>query len=356
LTSVEISAPETRKWLSDLVEKACLRVNATTAKTLMARRPSEKPPLDERHLTDTRTRVSSLLETALALALNEVLIEQGNGIWLSSVLWNVFPDLIVRDKKGERYLGLEVKALHTAAEEKSANFYTPISVIRKDQDFVLVLVWGWHRGETNGVEIVFPTIHFVAIANAWLLAKMRDYSWLFATGGRRKAIDLISAVIDGDSNQFKQEERNMGKLMRIDIAPELPSSVPFYEEMRSEAEHYRSFKTKTLVFGIRETFKDICLLLNSSECQFATFDRYPESAMELGSATLPGERRLVLVGGRAAERWLSSAPQRYKDGTAVLYLSQKLDWEIFEVNDGRIISKGTGQKPESQLQAIIDLL
>jgi hypothetical protein len=100
------------EFVQSLLNKAVERVNNGVSKTLTARRSSETPPLDPRHLTDTRTRVSTLLEYSLAYEMNHLLAEEGRGFSVSSVLWNVFPDLVVRDASRNPTIGLEVKALH----------------------------------------------------------------------------------------------------------------------------------------------------------------------------------------------------------------------------------------------------
>jgi hypothetical protein len=100
-----------RAFAEAVLREAIERINRGVSQTLTARLSTEKPPSDPRHLTDTRTRVSTLLEYSLAYELNQVLLKDGAGLSVSAVLWNVFPDLIVRNKGssaksvGERRLG-----------------------------------------------------------------------------------------------------------------------------------------------------------------------------------------------------------------------------------------------------------
>ena len=175
-----------QELIESLLARAIKRVNKGISKTLTARRTNEKPPMDPRHLTDTRTRVSTLLEYSLAYEMNILLEKEGAGFSISAVLWNVFPDLYLRDPSRTPVIGLEVKALHTAAEEKSANLATPLSIIKKGSDFVVVVIWAWQREEINDVSITYPHIHLVKVFDAYLLAQIRDYSWLFAQGDRIK--------------------------------------------------------------------------------------------------------------------------------------------------------------------------
>ena len=68
------------EFVQALLNKAVDRVNSGVSKTLTARQSSETPPLDPRHLTDTRTRVSTLLEYSLAYEMNHLLVEEGKRI------------------------------------------------------------------------------------------------------------------------------------------------------------------------------------------------------------------------------------------------------------------------------------
>lgn len=118
-----------RELVESLLKRAVERVNMGISRTLTARQSSETPPMDPRHLTDTRTRVSTLLEYSLAYEMNILLEQEGKGYSISAVLWNVFPDLFMRDPSRIPIIGFEVKALHAAAEEKSANLATPLHII-----------------------------------------------------------------------------------------------------------------------------------------------------------------------------------------------------------------------------------
>ncbi|MEQ1853392.1 MAG: hypothetical protein ABMA01_17580, partial [Chthoniobacteraceae bacterium] len=168
-----------REYVQELIGKAVERINNGVSKTLTARLQSEAPPLDPRHLTDTRTRVSTLLEYALGYELNHLLIDEDEGRSASAVLRNVFPDFIIRDAQRVPFIGLEVKALHTAAEEKSANLSTPLHVIKRGSDFVIIIIWAWRREIVGGASITYAHIHAAELFDAYLLAQTRDYSWLF---------------------------------------------------------------------------------------------------------------------------------------------------------------------------------
>jgi len=73
--------------VQSLLDRAVAQVNRGISKTLTARRSVEMPPLNLRHLTDTRTRVSTLLEYSLAYEMNHLLADEGKGHSVSAVLW-----------------------------------------------------------------------------------------------------------------------------------------------------------------------------------------------------------------------------------------------------------------------------
>jgi hypothetical protein len=242
----------TKDILMPLILDAVNRINNGISKTLTARKTSELPPQDTRHLTDTRTRVSALLEYSLSYELNHLLVEKGQKYSISNVLWNVFPDLVVRDNNFDDVAGLEVKALHSAAEEKSANLHTPLPLIRKNRDFIVILVWGWTRQQNENTDIIYPHIHDVGIFDAWLIAKMRDSTWLINDGSRVKGIDISTPIIDSDDGGYKAEEGNLGKLMRISMSDQTSYDMPSYDDMSREAIEYEKFKKRILLLDLKK--------------------------------------------------------------------------------------------------------
>ncbi len=345
-----------RDLVSRLLERAVASVNGGVSRTLTARRSKEVPPAHSRHLTDTRTRVSQLLEYAIAYEMNRAVQDEYRGCSLSAVLWNKFPDLVIRDEQGVRAIGLEVKALHTAAEEKSANFSTPLQVIRQNEDFIVVLNWGWHRVQMNGTDMVYPHIHRGLVFDAWLLAKIRDYTWLYNHDGRRKAFDLCSPLIcGGNDSAFKAEEGNLGKLMRIELSGSIPASVPGYSEMKEESTRYEEFKAETIALSLQEAFKDVCYASTGAEPMFSHFKSYPASLQWLGASDLPSGQKFLLLAGKGQ---LQSLPGlgALADGTKAIWLSSKLNWKLYETRSGTWRNLGEGQKPESELERIIALL
>lgn len=343
-------------FVQSLLNRAVERVNNGISKTLTARRSSEVPPLDPRHLTDTRTRVSTLLEYSLAYEMNRLLADEGKGFSVSSVLWNVFPDLVVRDASRNPVIGLEVKALHTAAEEKSANLSTPLHVIKKGSDFVVILIWTWQRENLDGVSVTYPRIHIAEVFDAFLLAQTRDYSWLFNQGGRIKGIDISTPIISSEKrrDRFKAEEGNMGKLMRIELEAKLPATTPNLAELRREAEKYEQFKNRALGLGLTETFREICDLQQASESQCEPPRNYPTALSELGRARLPSGAQLCLFAGGSVSHLLRATPDEKKHpaGTTALWLSSKLKWVILKVASSGWKQIEAGDKPDSAYEEI----
>lgn len=347
-----------REYVQGLIGRSVERINNGVSKTLTARLQSEAPPLDPRHLTDTRTRVSTLLEYALAYELNHLLIEEGEGRSASAVLWNVFPDLVVRDAKRVPFLGLEVKALHTAAEEKSANLSTPLHVIKRGSDFVVIIIWAWRRETIDGASITYPHIHEAQLFDAYLLAQTRDYTWLYNQGSRIKGIDISTPLITSEEqpkgDRFKAEEGNMGKLMRIALEAGLPATTPGLAEMQVEAERYERFKTRTLALGLTETFREICDLQRATNIRCEPPEHYPDTLAELGRAALPGRGAISLFAGGGIAHFTRTPPNpaEYPDGAAAVWLSSKLKWAVLKVFAGAWVVVTTGDKPDTAYEKI----
>lgn len=341
----------TKKLLHSLILEAVTRINNGVSKTLTARHTSEVPPQDTLHLTDTRTRVSTLLEYSLSYELNHLLIEQGGQFSISNVLWNVFPDLVIRDHDFNNIMGLEVKALHSAAEEKSANLHTPLPLIRKQRDFIVILLWGWVRHSYGHVDITYPHIHDFDIFDAWLIAKMRDSTWLINSGDRIKGIDISTPIISSDGGGFKAEEGNLGKLMRINMSNQTSSEMPFYEMMKNEAERYASFKNKILLLGLKETVKDISEKLGAEVSFVDNVTEPPKNIRVIGSSDVLGKIVFFVAGSKRANiSWSDAVPSL--DNTSVLvHLGNKLDWKVIKYNQNWSVI-ASGKKPEIELEKI----
>lgn len=341
-----------KEFLRELIKEVISRINSGTTKKLTARKSNEIPPRDTRHLTDTRTRVSTLLEYSLSYELNQLLIEKGLAYSISNVLWNVFPDLIVRNSNFDNVAGLEVKALHAAAEEKSANLHTPLPLIRKNKDFIVILAWGWSRLHEGDIDITYPHIHDVGIFDAWLIAKMRDSTWLINSNDRVKGIDISTPIISSKGSTFKAEEGNLGKLMRINMSNQTSPDMPYFEEMRKEADSYTSFKDKILLLGLNETIKDISEKVEGILSYPNNIRELPEIATVIGFADIPDSKRVHFIAGskRGSRPWNEIiSPSKNED--VIIQLSNKLDWKVIK-NSGPWSVIASGKKPDIELEKI----
>lgn len=341
----------TKELLHSLILETVSRINNGVSKTLTARKSSEVPPQDTRHLTDTRTRVSTLLEYSLSYELNHLLIEKRLQYSISNVLWNVFPDLAVRDSNFNNVIGLEVKALHTAAEEKSANLHTPLPLIRKSKDFIVILAWGWSRLQEDGVDITYPHIHDVGIFDAWLIAKMRDSTWLINSKDRVKGIDISTPIINSDGGGFKAEEGNLGKLMRINMSSQTSKEMPSYESMQREADNYTRFKNKILLLGLNETIKDISAKMAGMLSFADKISELPEVAAVIGFADLPDRRIYYIAGRKKSNTPWDEIIDSLGNDNVIVQLDNKLDWKVIK-NTGDWSVIDSGKKPDIELEKI----
>ena len=343
-------------WSKDEIESLCSeaqdRVNQGVAKTLMGRLASEEPPNDPRHLTDTRTRVSTLLEFALAYEANSILAERAEGDFVSCVLWNVFPDLLIRSNSGSSEAGLEIKALHTAAEEKSANLSTPLSRIRSGRDFLVIMIWGWERENSRDAEMRFPRIYFTEVFDAHMIARIRDYTWLQNQGGRIKGIDINTPFlsIEGSDSVFKSEEGNLGKLMRISFSENSSEELEDYEALKEEGRRFSSFQDRVLGKGLTEVFREVCFGLRTSDIHTNEVTAYPAEPTRLGHCSMERGGCLALWGGLRIQSVLAEAEAA--EGDAVLWLGPKLNWKVFSLTADGWIEIGAGNKAENSIREI----
>jgi len=341
----------TKASLKGLIQEAIERINNGVSKTLTARNSSEKPPQDTRHLTDTRTRVSTLLEYSLSYELNNILLEKKLEHTISNVLWNVFPDLVIRDSRFNNKYGLEIKALHSAAEEKSANLHTPLSLIRKEKDFIVILVWGWIREQTENTDITYPHIHDVGIFDAWLIAKMRDTTWLINSGDRVKGIDISTPIISSPNGGYKAEEGNLGKLMRIHLSSASSPALPYFPEMNSEAVEYDNFKKSIIYLGLLETSKDINNEINGVWNKILRVAEAPTSATVFASSSLEKFKLHFIAGTKRANADWNDIVPSINTSDVIIQLGNKLDWKIFKYDEGwkEVLN---GKKPDIELDNI----
>lgn len=216
---ISLSTEQLHSYLDDeLVGDAVALLNGIILPTSVPLFKDDLLPANQRNLTDVRTRIGILLEFEFALAVSSVLSPSSplQGMFMTYVVANQFPDLAFRDSAGRIGIRFEVKAIQATAEEKSANFSTMIKDVRKGTDFVVVLLWEWKRHQSNNSSYPHIEAHFVM--DAYQLAQMRDCHWLNTPPNglteTRQGFDLEYGV-NANANGYNREEGNFGKLMRI---------------------------------------------------------------------------------------------------------------------------------------------
>ncbi|EMN7321891.1 hypothetical protein WB896_004265 [Vibrio vulnificus] len=343
----------TKEQISEILSVAINNINQGISKKITIRKSDETPPQDTRHLTDTRARVSTLLEYSLTYEVNRIFNERESQNSLSTVLWNVFPDLIVRNGNMENIAGLEVKALDLAAEEKSANLHTPISYIRKGKDFLVILSWGWVREVTDNYDIYYPHVYDVGIFDAWLIAKIRDTTWLINRKSKGKlyckGFDINTPIINGCTKlePFKAEEGNLGKVMRIKLSEKADLNLSYYEEMIKESADYYRFSNLVLGRGIVETAREIADYLGIEvECEEVSIEFTGDAKI-----IAKGKRdsnRIIFVSGKNK---LKQLQKNCRESDVVISFNYELNWEISKF-DGNWKSIAKGEKPSIELGKI----
>lgn len=207
-------------WLrNEYLVEIVKRLNRRDSRRLIALYGQDKIPDNERNLTDSRNRVSLIIEYELARLSNDLLTEHGvrDPFW-TYVVANRFPDLEVRCADGTRGLRFEVKCLQSIAEEKSANFDTLKKDIYKGTDFIVVFLWEWASDAADIAWVQAVKILDCFVFDAYSLAELRDHYWLNCPpadlAGGYQGFDLRFAVNCRDG-EYNEEEGNYGKLLRI---------------------------------------------------------------------------------------------------------------------------------------------
>jgi len=223
----------------------------------ISRFPDELVPQNQRNLTDFRTRLGTLLEYELSREIErQIRNSKIDDVYVSNVISNKYPDLVIRDEDGRPGLRFEIKTVHTVAEETAANFDTLIKDIWKDRDFVVSMIWHWEPIDSNP-DIQIPKIKDVYCFDAHQLALIRDCYWLntpYSPEDGYQGHDLRFTVTCGTSG-YKIEEHNCGKITRL-----WPHSVDFEHdgwlpnEISSSGiiEDYAAMKRDILRFGFED--------------------------------------------------------------------------------------------------------
>ena len=335
----------------ELIPRAVSIMNNDSLPKAVALFPDDVLPTNQRNLTDVRTRIGILLEYEFAKAVTASLPSEviGQGVALTYVIANQFPDLAFRAIDGRIGIRFEMKAIEIIAEEKSANFATLIKDIRKDTDFVLVLLWEWRQHESGRKK--FPHIYSYFVMDAYQLAQMRDCNWLNnPPGGLRSArqgIDLTFAV-NARVNSYNKEEGNFGKLMRI-FSPQHQALLPDSVNLRKTLETYYRFTGEAARMGLHHVGQEIA--------EAATTQG--NSTYSIVSDELPvcflverNETRLVILGHRRmpTKQEAMAAMQNHAAGHALI-LNEKFQWTVRDETE-EIVHRG--RKPSDAMKWVTE--
>jgi len=328
----------------DLIVKAIKIMNEKTLPNQFLIFHDEPIPSNQRNLTDIRTRMGVLLEYELAKAIIEIINDNlGVDIYLSYVIAHKFPDLAFRCKDGIIGLRLEVKAIQTIAEEKSANFDTILKDIRKGSDFVVVLLWEWQDHPSELCR--YPKIDSAFVMNAYHLAQMRDCYWLnnppSNPGNGRQGFDLCFGINCRQGN-YNQEEGNYGKMMRIfdkSYQKYLPKEVlecltlKYYYKFCNET---NKLGIKRIAITIAKAFGENINILSENLPVIILIKNGYESFLLVGHEKMP-------------EKVYVKKLMKDYDIYYALIMNKKYDWRVHD-NDWNCISRGN--KPQQALKWI----
>lgn len=244
----------TIEWLRHVfLPRVVEKLNTSRYRRMLALYNGDRIPENERNLTDTRNRVSLIIEYHLAAISNEIFSEDGlDNLFCSSVVANRFPDLEYHNNQGKKGVRIEVKCIESIAEEKSANFDTLIKDIRLNSDYVVVFLWEWSK-EQDGIHWDrAPKILKTFIFHARSLAQLRDQSWLNSPPSNIRGFqgfDIRNAVVCGSSGDYSVEEGNYGKLLRIWKSGDRYFSFGDEPLIKDTTDEYFRFKNETIKSG-----------------------------------------------------------------------------------------------------------
>lgn len=354
-----------RKFNDEILPKAAERVNEGPFKLMSAKLPSEKLPTNQRNLTDARTRIGTLLEYTLAVEVNNLLKEEYDleNFDVGFVLANQYPDLVIRNDIHEAVIRLEVKSIQGVSEEKSANFDALIRNIKKNSDLICVMLWEWENTNEKAVLVDYPKIHRVYAFDAHDVARLRDEGWLGSVKNSigTKLIDVSGVYVpsmQGGRVIFKEEEGNLGKLLRINSSSE---TVRELEGVYTTSD-YTLFKKQVALFGLMQVTKN-CLEYFNGESEFlvddSQFNPNEINLLSYAYRDLDGTHLLILGGNRQKKAKIMELAQSFADREntqelKVLVFSEKFKWDLHNYN-GSLDRHSGGTKPESAYSVLAPL-
>ena len=326
-------------------------MNNDTLPSAVALFPQDVLPSNQRNLTDVRTRIGILLEYEFAKAIIASLTSavKAQGVALTYVIANQFPDLAFRAPDGRIGVRFEMKAIEATAEENSANFSTLIKDIRKGTDFVVVLLWEWRQDNLGTKK--YPHIYGCFVMDAYQLAQMRDFKWLNSppSGLRsaRQGFDLNFAV-NARVDSYNKEEGNFGKLMRI-FDRETQDLLPESLDLGKTPDIYFLMTEEVVRLGLYHIVKEIveAAFVSGSSTYSMISESLPICALIEGN-----ENRFIVLGNRRmpSKREAIDALQDHGADFALL-LNEKFQWNVRD-RDMEIVIRGT--KPSEAIQWIVE--
>lgn len=333
----------TLKWLQKkFLPLALHRLNHSDSCKRLALYGGDRIPENERNLTDFRNRISLIIEYEFARVITAILTEAGVGdLFCAYVVANRFPDLEIRNTKGELGLRFEVKCLQSTAEEKSANFSTLRKDIQPSADFIVVFLWDWRSDCTDTQWDRAPYVSDVFIFNASTLATLRDCYWLNKPpsdlGGGYQGFDIRYAV-NCKAGAYHEEEGNLGKLLRLwqDGFDYRPGET---ELMLKTENDYLAFKEVVVIRGFEILARQILPSLSGGTPINEIREGENLVGFESGNLGFIANSR---VNGRPDLKRIMSVQGL---GRAWL-LTDKYDWTCFQHTEGTLKEISKGKKPK----------
>ena len=328
------------EYLHDrLIRQAVEIMNKVTLPRSVPLFPGDVLPTNERNLTDVRTRIGILLEYEFARAATESLPFQvkEHGVELTYVVTNQFPDLAFRGKNGRLGIRFEMKAIEAIAEEKSANFSTLIKDIRKDTDFVVVLLWEWKQHETEPKQ--YPHVDKFFVMDAYQLAQMRDCNWLNSPPSElqsvRQGFDLTFAV-NARTDSYNQEEGNLGKLLRI-FNPKHIDLLPASVQQGTTLNTYGAFTEEAVRLGLYHIgWKIVQAVTDQANI---TYCSTPDSLRVCFLVKRNGSS-LVILGNRSMPKKQEAMDAMTElDADHALVMSKGFTWTVWDRTNG-VVARG----------------
>jgi len=312
----------------------------------------EPIPMNQRNLTDVRTRMGILLEYEFCRVGNAIVRASGvSDATLTHVVAHRFPDLAVRYSNGTLGLCFEMKAIEAIAEEKSANFHTLIKDVRPARDFLVVLLWEWKDDGTGARKI--PHVVEAHVLEAFRLARMRDTYWLHSPPGNpgngRQGLDFDNAVNCTDG-RYNREEGNYGKLMRVFSATHAEYLDSATRTSRTYENYFR-MRTSADSLGVARVGAQLAASFAGPDGEV----RAPERTND--SVCIAARRRdgtqLVVYGPVAGNDRQDAQQAAEKLGAeTLLTMNAKFDWVLFRDRGGAWTRVRSGRKPEEARAAL----